>query len=161
MENKTKNLILMGVGVLILIAIVLFFGLSERKDKALNAEHLLYDFGVISMGNGNVSHRFALKNENSETITIKKIYTSCMCTTATLIDSKGEKRGTFGMPGHGDLSNIGFQIAGGETVEIEAIFDPAAHGPEGIGPVKRIIYIETDLKSNPNFQLAIEAEVIN
>lgn len=168
--NKTRNLILTGVGILILIAIVLFFDLigggnktpkSAYSNNNLTAEHFLYDFGAISMKNGNVSHRFAFKNENSETITIKKIYTSCMCTTATLIDNKGEKRGTFGMPGHGDLSNIGFQIAGGETIEIEAIFDPAAHGPEGIGLVKRIVYIETDLKSNPNFQLAIEAEVIN
>ena len=168
MSEKTRNLILTIGGISVIFVIILLVGLfgnnnnnKKNKDGVLTVKENFFDFGMISMKNGNVSHRFALKNENSETITIKKIYTSCMCTTATLIDGKGEKRGIFGMPGHGDLSNIGFQIAGGETIEIEAIFDPAAHGPEGIGPVKRIIYIETDSQTNPNLQLVIEARVAN
>src|SRR3989344_6767643 len=58
-----------------------------------------YDFGTISMADGEVKHQFKIRNTSSEAVIINKIYTSCMCTTASLTTRSGQF-GPFGMPGH-------------------------------------------------------------
>ena len=118
-----------------------------------------YDFGAISMAAGNVKHAFKIKNISNEAVTIDKMYTSCMCTTATLM-MKDKQYGPYGMPGHGSIPKIGQNINPNEEAIIEVIFDPTAHGPEGIGKIKRLIYIETNSEITPKLQLAIEAEVV-
>ena len=54
-----------------------------------------FDFGVIAMKDGNISHKFELKNEGQEPLKIEKVFTSCMCTTAYVTDGSGGKRGPF------------------------------------------------------------------
>lgn len=120
-----------------------------------------YNFGTINMKNGNVSHRFALKNEGSEVIRIEKVSTSCMCTTAYIYDESGAKRGPFGMPGHGLSPSTNIEVGAGGTVGLEAVFDPAAHGPQGTGKVKRVVYIDTNSQTKPKLQLTFEADVAN
>ena len=51
------------------------------------------------------------------------------------------------------------EVKSNESMIVEAVFDPAAHGPEGTGKIKRLIYLETNSQTNPKLQLAIEAEV--
>ena len=168
--NQKLNLILIIGSIAILAGIVVLAGaLSGNSQNSslvysnsvLAAENNNYDFGIISMANGNVSYKFKLKNEGDEKIIIKKVYTSCMCTTAAIIDENGKKLGDFGMPGHGDDSaKANIEIPVGEIFIVETIFNPAAHGPEGIGKVKRLVYLETNSKTKPKIQLEIEAEVI-
>ncbi|MBI2632799.1 MAG: DUF1573 domain-containing protein [Parcubacteria group bacterium] len=128
--------------------------ISSSSLTAFTAPEEFFDFGTISMGKGKVSHLFALKNENSEPISIKKIYTSCMCTEATLIRGDA-RRGPFGMPGHGS-SAVNEQINPGEEITIEAVFDPAAHGPAGVGNIERVVFIETSAGKN---ELNFKAQV--
>lgn len=100
-----------------------------------------YDFGEISMAAGNVSYDYRIRNSGSEAVNVAKIYTSCMCTTAELI--MGDlRKGPYGMPGHGVNPRINQTIDPGEEAVIRAVFDPAAHGPAGVGPVERVTYIE-------------------
>lgn len=40
--------------------------------------------------------------------------------------------------------NANLTVKPGETVTVKAIFDPAAHGPSGVGPVERQIMISTN-----------------
>ena len=87
---------------------------------------------------------------------INKMYTSCMCTTATLIIN-GKIFGPYGMQGHGFIPKINEALAPGEEAQIEAIFDPAAHGPAGVGPIERLIYIESS--NAPTLELTISAVV--
>jgi hypothetical protein len=102
-----------------------------------------HDFGSISMKKGVVNHTFNIKNMGMEAITINKMYTSCMCTTATLY--KGEKVwGPFGMPGHGRIPKIEEKLVSGEEGEVRISFDPAAHGPAGVGTISRSIYLENN-----------------
>ncbi|MEK7451551.1 MAG: DUF1573 domain-containing protein [Patescibacteria group bacterium] len=126
----------------------------------LISEENNFDFKTISMANGKVSHRFELKNSGAEPLKIKKIYTSCMCTVASVIDAAGTTYGPFGMPGHGGLSSETISVNDGESIIVEAVFDPAAHGPQGTGKVKRIVYLETDSKTQPQTQLTFSAEVV-
>lgn len=139
---------------------------SQQESSAYSASLLTanvdsFDFDTISMANGNVSHEFEIKNEGEEPVIIEKVYTSCMCTTAFITDNSGKKYGKFGMQGHGASSKTSIEIKSGEVVYVEAIFDPAAHGPSGVGEVRRIIYLETNSRVKPKIQLTIEASVIN
>jgi len=117
---------------------------SELQTQGpLSAEERTFDFQSISMASGNVSHSFKIKNNGTDPLVIEKIYTSCMCTTASLI--KGEEQfGPYGMAGHGFIPKINEVIGPGEEATIEVVFDPTAHGPAGIGPIERSIIIEND-----------------
>ena len=131
---------------------------SEYSASAIAVSHTTFDFGTISMKDGNVSHEFELKNEGTEPLTIEKVSTSCMCTTAFLIDSSGKKYGGFGMPGHG-TARADVEIGPGETLILEAVFDPAAHGPSGVGLAQRFIYLETNSSKSPKLELSFNATV--
>lgn len=113
------------------------------SDSRLVVDEGVYDFGTISMAGGKVTKVFTISNDTSGPIIVRKLYTSCMCTNATLV--KGERRiGPFGMEGHnGPIPLINEEIPAGEKVQLETTFDPAAHGPAGIGPIVRNVFLET------------------
>ncbi|MBI4205493.1 MAG: DUF1573 domain-containing protein [Betaproteobacteria bacterium] len=102
-----------------------------------------FDFGNISMAAGTVSHRFSIRNTGDSAVTINKMYTSCMCTVATLITPAGRK-GPFGMPGHGVIPAIFETIPPGGSAQVDVVFDPAAHGPAGVGPTDRVVTIRSN-----------------
>ena len=131
--------------------------LTESASQ-LTAVEVFYDFGTISMANGNVSKTFRVSNNTAEDILVKEISTSCMCTTA-YIGNGGFKKGPYGMPGHGSsaLTRANEKIGAGESRDVEVGFDPNAHGPAGVGTIDRLIYL-TDA-SGGTFQLEIRAEV--
>jgi len=101
------------------------------------------DFGRIKMKEGVVTTDFLIKNNSQQVLTLKEIYTSCMCTEATITTAAGVKRGPFGMPGHGLVPDPDLTLAPGEEATVTAFFDPAAHGPAGVGPVDREIILTT------------------
>lgn len=102
-----------------------------------------YDFGTISMAAGRVSHAFRLKNAGEEAVLISKMYTSCMCTTATLV-MNGQRFGPVGMPGHGVIPKLNQLIGPNEEATVEVVFDPAAHGPAGVGRIQRAVILENN-----------------
>jgi len=108
---------------------------------ALVSNDSYFNFGDISMAAGNVSHRFAIENTGGTPITLTKLYTSCMCTTATLITLAGRK-GPFGMPGHTPIPGITEILAPEGRAQVEIVFDPKAHGPAGVGRIERVITVE-------------------
>ena len=111
-------------------------------NSALQTDEPSFDFGTISMAGGNVSREFSFVNSGGETLTINQIYTSCMCTTAVL-DLAGRKFGPFGMPGHGFSTPIKAEVAPSVAGKINVVFDPAAHGPAGVGLIERFVYVQT------------------
>lgn len=114
-----------------------------RAPGPLTAREASFDFGTISMAAGNVTHRYWFRNESTAPVLIRRIYTSCMCTTATLV--KGARViNRYGMPGHGPVPSVNETLAPGEAAYVEAVFDPAAHGPAGLGPTQRVVTIESD-----------------
>lgn len=144
----------------IVIAVVVLIGLvwvarpnpqstsavSSDTNGALTVEEANnYDFGTISMAKGVVKHQFKIKNIGDEPVIINKMYTSCMCTTAELIIS-GKKSGPFGMSGHGIIPRIDQTINPNEEAAVSVAFDPAAHGPAGIGAIRRTITLENNAR---------------
>jgi len=108
------------------------------------------------MARGTVSHIYKIKNTGTGSVVINKIYTSCMCTQASIkIGSK--TMGPFGMPGMGSpVPYIDQELKAGEEIELTAVFDPAAHGPAGVGNISRVITLET---SSGKTQLYFSANV--
>ncbi|MBI4158545.1 MAG: DUF1573 domain-containing protein [Candidatus Yanofskybacteria bacterium] len=117
---------------------------SSNVDQAANSDLVVdksfFDFGNISMAAGVVSHEFKVTNTGDSEALINQIYTSCMCTEASFV--KGDiKFGPFGMAGHGFIPKINGEISAGEEAIIKVDFNPAAHGPAGVGPIERVVYL--------------------
>lgn len=169
-KEKNQNLIGWGIGLLLLAGLIIWLAVADDKSQsgsksskysasALTALESNFDFNTISMAGGNVSHRFEVKNEGEELVRIEKVYTSCMCTTASVIDASGNERGPFGMPGHAAPSSSNIEVKPKETVVVEAVFDPTAHGPSGVGLNQRAIYLETNSAKSPKLALSFQAMV--
>ncbi len=113
------------------------------SNGVLSAEVADYDFGKISMAAGKVTHEYAVKNMGTDPVRISKMFTSCMCTVAS-ITTKNGTWGPFGMQGHGYIPSINVDIAPGEEAVVSATFDPAAHGPAGVGKIERVVVLEQE-----------------
>lgn len=144
-----KQVLIFGLATVAVIIVAIVFRpapSSERQLATVNSSVSVldsnsYDFGTISMAKGEVSHDFKIKNSSEEKIEIRKIYTSCMCTAAWFL--KGEiQKGPFGMAGHGYVPSIKEYLDSGGEATIKVVFDPAAHGPAGVGRVQRVVYVE-------------------
>jgi len=130
---------------------------STVAAGALSARESQFKFGSIPMSGGKVTHRYWIANAGTEPVLIRKMYTSCMCTTASLVKSSGKKFAPVGMPGHAPIPTINEPMNPGERAIVEVVFDPAAHGPAGIGPIDRVVTIENS--GGRPLQLAFTANV--
>lgn len=118
-----------------------------------------FDWGNIKINGGIVQTQFTLKNEADKAVSIARIETSCMCTEASL--KVGEKKSPFfGMPGHAGNPGWQAEITPGEEVTLTVKFDPAAHGPEGLGKVDRVTRIWFSQPENSYRDIAFAATVV-
>lgn len=155
MTSNAKN-ILWGAGVSIVVLAGLAWITTQTGSApktagaktALAVSETRYDFGTVSMANGKVTHEFKLKNTGSAAVTVARVYTSCMCTQASFVTKNGSL-GPFGMMGMGYVPTLSEVLAPGEEATIQAVFDPAAHGPAGVGPIERQITVETKDGADP------------
>ncbi|KKQ96528.1 MAG: hypothetical protein A3C27_02195 [Candidatus Levybacteria bacterium RIFCSPHIGHO2_02_FULL_39_36] len=117
-----------------------------------------YDFGDVKYSGGNVTHAYKIKNEGTQDLVIANIFTSCMCTQAFF--KKGDfKSESFGMKGHSSESAFKGVLKPKEEAEIVAVYDPTAHGPQGIGPIARTISFDTNDPDKPYVELGFAAVV--
>ena len=148
-----SNIILAAVIFCVALIGLLVWGYGNNKDttaeiqktqftgnkSSLVAPSVFYDFGTISMKNGNVSHDFLISNPTDKDIIINTIETSCMCTSAFFVKPSGSVDGPFGMPGMGGANAANDTIKSGETGTLRVVYDPNAHGPAGVGTIDRFI----------------------
>ena len=97
---------------------------------------------------------FEMKNTGDGDLKIDSIWTSCHCTTAKLT-ANGKTSAEFGM----DKYSTSQKIAPGESGFLEVTFDPAFHGPQGIGAAVREIYLSTNDPLNPKARIQLSANV--
>lgn len=107
-----------------------------------------YDWEDINIRGGDVEHVFTLKNAGDEDLIIKGANTTCMCTTAVVETESGVKSPKFGM--HGKIL-WGYPIKPDEEFKVRVTFDPMAHGPDAVGPIKRSVFLYTSSKPNAEF----------
>jgi len=151
MGKETK--IFIG-GVVLLMLLIAGFAFLLGKDTTsgepsseeagvlgLEINPSFYDLGKVPINGGIVTKEYRVKNTAGKSLNLKKITTSCMCTTASV--SVGDKTTKFfGMEGHGDSNpSVNLEVPEGETVKVTVNFDPAAHGPQGTGPFDRFVWL--------------------
>jgi len=127
---------------------------TNVKNK-LTISETFYDFGVISMKNGNVNKIFKVSNLSKEDINLESVTTSCMCTVAYIAGQDGNKKGPFGMPGHGSVPKVNELIKAGEIRNIEVVYDPNAHGPAGVGLIERSVFLEDENNNVMEFKFKV------
>jgi hypothetical protein len=133
----------------------------ELSASTVKLDKTNFDFGTITQKDGLVNAVFDVTNMGDQDIFLTELYTSCGCTKAQLLYSDGTKSRLYSMKGMSNAQDftIGKNLKPGETVKIKTIFDPNAHGPQGIGYIKRNIMLGTNLKDNPLIQVSFEATV--
>ncbi|MBI4081000.1 MAG: DUF1573 domain-containing protein [Candidatus Lambdaproteobacteria bacterium] len=149
-RRRLHALYLAVIGVLAIAGVAVFAfgdrgtGASAQQVAAatgtLATTETFFDFGRISMKNGKVRHRYALRNDSGVPALVKQLYTSCMCTETSLLVG-GESLGPYGMQGMGYTPRIDRVIPAGTELAVEAVFDPNAHGPAGVGRNDRAVSV--------------------
>jgi hypothetical protein len=115
-----------------------------------------YDWGEIGINNGNAEAFFTIKNEGADPLKLSNIITSCACTTAQLI--MGDQQSpAFGM--HNKSAYV-FEVPPQGEAQLKVIFDPAYHGPNGVGPINREIKITTNDANQPVLKFIATGMVI-
>lgn len=133
-------------------------GIEQNGTKSLlTAPEIFYDFGTISMKNNDVTKEFTVTNLTDKDITVATVLTSCMCTSAFIVEPDGTTKGPFKMPGMGYVPPANEIIKSKESRIIRVVYDPNAHGPAGVGAIDRFVtLIDT---AGGTIQLEIKALV--
>ncbi|MBU0531630.1 MAG: DUF1573 domain-containing protein [Candidatus Uhrbacteria bacterium] len=118
-----------------------------------------WNYGTVEMKNGPVTKMVELINNATDPILVSDLYTSCGCTKARLVRDNDDATPWATMPGHGIQPTIEELIQPGEKVEIEVVFDPAAHGPKGVGNISRNVFLELNQDPNERIELNFTATV--
>jgi len=132
-------------------------GAGNNVKSVLTAPETFYDFGTISMKNWSVTKEFKVTNPTDKDVTVSTVLTSCMCTTAFIVEEGGSTKGPFSMAGMGYVPPANETIKAGESRTIRVVYDPNAHGPAGVGQIDRFVML-TDT-SGGTLQFEIKALV--
>lgn len=130
--KRMKNLVLIFflVGVFTLI---FGSGCRPQGQDPSNQDNLLWNFGNVK--NGTVlKHVFILHNDSRNTLSIKKIQTSCGCTNSTASRDK---------------------ILPGGSSEITVVFDTKGYS----GKVKQFVYVHTSDQKKPIVKFTVTAVI--
>lgn len=111
-------------------------------------DNLTYNWEDINIKGGNVKKGFHFTNDSDQNLILKGASTSCMCTTAYIELPDGTLSPEFGMHGN---PNWSYEVKPGEEFEVEVEFDPMAHGPNGVGPIARSVYLFTSSETNGDY----------
>lgn len=115
--------------------------ISTQQIQGVSSDPDFYNLGSVPIKGGVVAKEYKIKNTTGNTMNLSKIATSCMCTTAKIKIGDKETR-FFGMEMSGDMNPpVNLELQSGEEATISVNFDPAAHGPQGVGPFDRIVWL--------------------
>lgn len=155
-NSDVKKLISLSIIALLIIAGGIYLGVSDAfspnvSDSTLKISKIFHDFGDIDIASGKVSAIYPITNTGETPVDILWGKTTCMCTEGFIADKK------FGMH-EGFTGKV--TIGPGETKELTAVFDPMAHGPNGIGPITRTLTLGTNSTATETLEFKFEGNVI-
>lgn len=162
--SNNKLVIIILVSVLALVVVSSYVTNKFRTPEGVEAsENARVEFGETRKDRGEVKINqgllvtdFLIKNVGSDPLILYDVSTSCMCTVAT-IEIDGVSSPEFKM---GERSSYTAMVLPGGTATVKLIFDPAFHGPNGVGPVTRQVMMRTNDSSQPKLEFIISATVV-
>jgi hypothetical protein len=128
---------------------------ASQNAKAYTISPTSADWGQIPMFKGDVIKVFTIKNIGTDTLKLFNLKTSCHCTKA-FATINGVDSPRFGMEGISDW--VG-EVAPGKQAKLTVDFDPAYHGPDGVGPITRYISVQTNDKANSTLTFTVTGNV--
>lgn len=159
-----KKLIFWIIAVTCIILFGGIFLVSQSNPPAVTAsvnakvtvDNKEFNWGKIPLNGGNVEKTFTIINSGKDSLTLANVRTSCHCTKARLsIDNKTSP--DFGM---GNISSWIGEVKPGSDARLTVVFDPAYHGPAGVGPITRYVSVNTNDKSKPELVFTLTGTVI-
>ena len=167
MTNERKIILLVTFfSLLVLIGAAVLLSNSTNKaslQKITGAKIELseesFEFGDIDYSGGVATHSYKIRNSGDKDLEVANIVTSCMCTQAFVKGPFGEgpKSGMKGMSKPSAWKGI---FKPGEEGELIAVFDPAFHGPQGVGSISRSVSFETNDPDRPYVELLFSGNVV-
>ena len=123
--------------------------LETKVDSGMVASETGPDveIGDINIDGGLVKKTFELHNGNSTDLVLKGAFTSCACTKTVIELPDGTLSKPFGMSLPGKWFRV---IKPGERFKVHVEFDPAYHGPKGVGSFRRNVYLVTSATADDN-----------
>lgn len=161
--NKTIVASLIGFTLLILVGGIYLVNNSAPPELSTTgnpkAEVLgenTHSWGEIDIEGGNVEKVFQIKNVGDSPLEVTNVKTSCMCTEAQI--SVGDETS----PAFGMHTRSGWKgsIQPGETADVRVVFDPMFHGPQGTGPITRLVSFSTNDSSNKTIEFRLSGNVV-
>ena len=128
---------------------------TSQNAKATVSEKT-FDWGNIPYSGGNVTKTFVIKNTGSDPLQLTGVKTSCTCTKAQIIID-GKTSPYFSM--HSTSGWVG-EVAPNKEAQLNVIFDPAFHGPTGVGPIERLISVGTNDLQNLTLEFSLKGVVV-
>ncbi|MCA9333386.1 DUF1573 domain-containing protein [Candidatus Saccharibacteria bacterium] len=163
MNNKTLIATLIGFTLIIFVGGIYLAGKSnppELNNKGNPKVEILgektHSWGEIDIEGGNVEKIFKIRNVGDDPLEVTNFKTSCMCTEAQI--SIGDDTS----PAFGMHTRSGWKgsIQPGETADIRVVFDPLFHGPQGTGPITRLVSFNTNDSSNSTVEFRLSGNVV-
>lgn len=168
MTSEKKILFgIIGVTIIVLFAAIFFLTKSSSSKAVLEktigakleSQETDFDFKDINYSGSHAIHEFKIKNTGDKDLQIANLATSCHCTKVYFKSAKGEGP-QFGMKGSSAPSDWVGTLSPGEEGSIIADFDPAYHGPQGVGQISRIVSIETNDPDKPYVEFNFSGNVV-
>lgn len=169
--NLSDKKILIGIVIITLVILggaVALLSNSPSSPKAvlqktlgakIKTFEISFDFKDIPYSGGDAIHEYKIKNIGDKNLEIGNLATSCACSKAYFKSAK-EESPKFSMKGMSAPSDWKGVLSPGEEGKIVTDFDPTYHGPQGVGPISRIVSFETNDPDHPSVELTFSGNVV-
>lgn len=163
---NTKKLLLGGLAALVGILFIAgtVYGLAQlsktvevvvENDAAATVDETDYDWGTIKMYDGLAKKTFTVKNTGTRMLKLYSATTTCSCTTVQIRTAAQQ---TANLSMHSQSNDV-IDVAPGGQAEVEVVFNPAFHGPSGVGPIQRSAIVKTNDPNQPELKFNLSAVV--
>lgn len=151
------TLLILGVGIYVLSATSAPIAkITSSQNARVQVDQKTFDWGNIPINGGNATKTLTIKNIGSDVLKLTGVKTSCTCTKAQVtVDQQASPY--FSM--HSTSSWVG-EVPPGKEAQLTVIFDPAFHGPTGVGPIERLVSIQTNDNQNPSLEFSLKGVVV-
>jgi hypothetical protein len=130
---------------------------QSSQGAVLGVGERVFDWGTIPLNGGEVTRSFEIENKGNAELQLANLKTSCMCTKARLI--VGSEAGPwFAM--HSQSQWVG-KVPPGKKAQVEVVFDPAFHGPSGVGAIQRTVTMQTNDPNQSSLEFRLSANVVS
>lgn len=150
------TLLILGGGIFVLSSTSVSPKITASQNAKAQVDQKTFDWGNIPYSGGNATKTFTIRNTGTDVLKLTGVKTSCTCTKAQ-VTINGNNSPYFSM--HSTSAWVG-EIGPGKEAQLTVIFDPAFHGPSGVGPVERLISVETNDSNNPSLEFSLKGVVV-